>query len=228
MDYERAYRDAKAYFGDGPNPFLLEHLDAIEPGGRVLDVGVGQGRNALALAERGYLVVGIDASRAAIETTRARAAERGVALDLWRGSFIDFEAAAPFHAVLLFGLLQELTLEDHQALRRKVDEWTAPGSVVFATAWHVGDPRYEEHLRSSTVVGTSSFRTAAGQLRTFFEPGRIADLFSRWRPLHHVEGLGPWHRHGDAPPERHGLIEFAARREPSGERGRAGGDDPQS
>lgn len=41
--------------------FLLEEF-ALQPGGRILDVGCGTGRHAIELAKRGYAVTGIDLS----------------------------------------------------------------------------------------------------------------------------------------------------------------------
>ena len=46
--------------------------------GTALDLGCGQGRNALWLAERGFTVTGLDLSPVAIEQARARAAELGL------------------------------------------------------------------------------------------------------------------------------------------------------
>jgi SAM-dependent methyltransferase len=52
--------------------FLIEQLH-LAPGSRVLDVGCGPGRHALALAERGIEVVGVDISERFIELARAEA-----------------------------------------------------------------------------------------------------------------------------------------------------------
>lgn len=48
-DYEHAYGSDRAYFGAGPNRLLMDHVDLVPAGSSVLDVGVGQGRNALPL-----------------------------------------------------------------------------------------------------------------------------------------------------------------------------------
>ena len=53
--------------------FLVDAL-ALEPGMRVLDVGCGPGRHSLALARRGYEVVGVDHSAEFVHLARAAAA----------------------------------------------------------------------------------------------------------------------------------------------------------
>ena len=53
--------------------FLVDAL-ALEPGMRVLDVGCGPGRHALALARRGIEVVGVDHSPEFVQLARDGAA----------------------------------------------------------------------------------------------------------------------------------------------------------
>ena len=71
------------YFVDWPGrlavemPFIEQQLKAVAARG-VLDVACGTGKHALALAERGYAVVGVDLSSGMIERARANAAAAGV------------------------------------------------------------------------------------------------------------------------------------------------------
>jgi len=58
-------------------PFLEQQLQAVEAH-RLLDAACGTGRHAIALAQRGYEVVGADLSQAMIERARANAAAAGV------------------------------------------------------------------------------------------------------------------------------------------------------
>ena len=72
-DYDDAYRETDQYFGAKPDPVLRRFLNDIRPEGRVLDLGVGQGRNALPLAKAGMDVVGIDPSAEAVTQALAAA-----------------------------------------------------------------------------------------------------------------------------------------------------------
>jgi 2-polyprenyl-3-methyl-5-hydroxy-6-metoxy-1,4-benzoquinol methylase len=63
---------------------LAEFLGDVA-GRRVLDMATGTGRAALALAKRGALVTGVDASRQMLTVARARAAEAGLSIEFEEG-----------------------------------------------------------------------------------------------------------------------------------------------
>lgn len=64
-----------------PSPFLVDHIDLL-PKGRVLDVAMGWGRNAVYLARQGFEVDGIDISREALDAAQVLAGESGVSVTL--------------------------------------------------------------------------------------------------------------------------------------------------
>lgn len=68
----------------------IDLLRELASGGRVLELGVGTGRIALPLAERGLEVVGIDASQAMIEKLRAKPG--GDEIRVVQGSFAEMPA----------------------------------------------------------------------------------------------------------------------------------------
>ncbi|MFI0960868.1 aminotransferase class I/II-fold pyridoxal phosphate-dependent enzyme [Streptomyces sp. NPDC021080] len=61
--------------------YLAAVLDASAPGRRVLDLGCGTGRHAVALAARGFGVTGVDAGAWALERAEAAAVASGVHVD---------------------------------------------------------------------------------------------------------------------------------------------------
>jgi SAM-dependent methyltransferase len=62
------------------NKFLAEMIEGRTPG-TALDIGMGEGRNALFLATQGWEVTGFDISDVGVQLTREAAQKRGVKLE---------------------------------------------------------------------------------------------------------------------------------------------------
>ncbi len=206
-EYDNCYQK-DAWFGSRESHLLDRYGEYLQPGTRVLDVGVGQGRNALPLARRGCRVTGLDNSQVAISTVQQAAEKEGLDLALHQTTFADFPPSEPFDTILCFGLLQMLSPQDSASLLERIDFWLRPGGVLFLTAWHVDDPSFPRLCDSWERLGLYRFRSPDKKhFRTFLGRGEILHLFFRWSVIHHWEGLGQAHRHGDGPLERHGDVE---------------------
>ncbi len=215
--FDELYVSDEAYFGHEPSRVLKAYYRLIPERGRVLDIGVGQGRNALFLARRGAFVVGIDSSSVGVEATRRAAEADGLDLELRRGDIMEFEAGAEsFDAVLALGIIPLLPRDDVDTLFRRVDRWLKPGGHVFVTAYLTLDKRYRESILSWERLGRNTFRKH-DRIRTFLEPGEAPELLPDYEVIHHAEELGPAHSHGDGPVERHFLAHLVARKPPRAE-----------
>jgi|HubBroStandDraft_1064217.scaffolds.fasta_scaffold01132_20 SAM-dependent methyltransferase len=76
----RAPTGTGRWYNAEPNAFLVEMVRARKPG-FALDVAMGQGRNALYLASKGWSVTGIDISDEALREARLAASEGGLRID---------------------------------------------------------------------------------------------------------------------------------------------------
>lgn len=76
--WNEAYRLGTAY-NTKPNKLLMDAISSRPPG-KALDVGMGQGRNAIALAEKGWSVTGIDISEVGVSKAMQAARDRGLKL----------------------------------------------------------------------------------------------------------------------------------------------------
>lgn len=90
-DWDARYRSGRQWSVE-PNRFLVEQLaDRPLPPGRAIDLGCGEGRNAVWLAEQGWDVIGIDLSSVAIERGREVAASTSIDVDLRVGDVLAAE-----------------------------------------------------------------------------------------------------------------------------------------
>jgi SAM-dependent methyltransferase len=92
-DWDHRYGDAPIWSGN-PNGTLVIELEAVAPG-RVLDVGAGEGGDAVWLAEHGWTVTASDLSSRALDRIAVVAAQRGLAIECHRA---DANSLDPYPA----------------------------------------------------------------------------------------------------------------------------------
>ena len=68
--YDRLYTGRETTFGGGRPEKLVENILQYRSAGSVLEVGAGEGRNALFLAAHGFQVQAIDTSSVGLEKLR--------------------------------------------------------------------------------------------------------------------------------------------------------------
>lgn len=75
--WEERYRERSRFWSGRANVRLVEVVSALDPG-TALDIGSGEGGDAIWLAERGWRVVAVDISDTALQRSADDAAARGV------------------------------------------------------------------------------------------------------------------------------------------------------
>jgi SAM-dependent methyltransferase len=91
--WNKEFADDKALRDKEPSKLFVDAVRASKPG-TALDLGMGQGRNAVFLAEQGWKVTGVDLSDVAVEQAKKSAAARGVTLN----GGVKIECAPKRHA----------------------------------------------------------------------------------------------------------------------------------
>lgn len=177
MDWDAAYRqETPPPWSIGrPQPELAALIDEGKIRSDVLDAGCGHAALSLALAARGYTVVGLDSSAAAIEAAAVAAAEQGLTTATFAQadvtSFRGYDGR--FSTILDSGLFHALPPEKRQDYLESILRAAAHGAVLYILAFaagalgdagHGGAPRgfAEEELRDavSTLWQVDELRPA--------------------------------------------------------------------
>jgi SAM-dependent methyltransferase len=110
---ERYDESEAEMFEPGALDPVIDFLADLAGGGAALELGIGTGRVALPLAERGVRVSGIDLSEAMV--ARLRAKPGGKEIEVTIGDFASARAEGTFSlAYLVFNTIMNLTTQDEQ------------------------------------------------------------------------------------------------------------------
>jgi SAM-dependent methyltransferase len=130
LSWDKAYLDDKPAFNIEPNSFLVETVRSLKAA-RALDVGMGQGRNALFLAERGWDVTGFDVSEVAVAQASEQARKRGLRVNGLIQSSDEFDWGKNRWDLIVITYFPQL----RQSVQKIVESLT-PGGVVLVEAFH--------------------------------------------------------------------------------------------
>lgn len=145
-------------FNTAPNAFLVDMIKGVKPG-RSLDVGMGQGRNTIYLAQQGWTSVGFDPAERAVDAAKAQAAKLGVRITATVAKDSDFDwGTAQWDLIVL----SYVGGREHVA---NVQRSLRPGGMVLLEAFH------RDATKSGPIGGSVVFDT--NELLTLFPGFRI-------------------------------------------------------
>ena len=98
-EYDKYYL-TENLFG-APYPELVAFYAAIEEKGKLLDLGCGQGRDAISLARLGFAVLGVDSSRVGIAQLNELARKEQLPLQGVVADMYEYDDFASFRFILL-------------------------------------------------------------------------------------------------------------------------------
>jgi SAM-dependent methyltransferase len=126
-------------FSTKPNALLVSAVKDRKPG-HALDVGMGQGRNAVFLAVEGWNVTGFDISDAGLELAKKNAARVGVKINTVLKSREQFDFGATQWDLIVV-TYETIPLETMSYIARIRDSLRAGGLIVIeTTASDAGQP----------------------------------------------------------------------------------------
>jgi SAM-dependent methyltransferase len=173
-------------FSRKPNRLLTEAVDGVKPGA-ALDVGMGQGRNAVWLAKQGWQVTGFDVAGEGLRLAREQAAAEGVKIETVYAADRDFDFGQSRWDLIAFiySPLRELETRAFTGLK--------PGGLVVAEAFgNAGDPsRASQGVFYGPGEMRAIFEKAGFKVIRYEEPMDTADYGLDRVPLVRLVAMKP-------------------------------------
>jgi SAM-dependent methyltransferase len=161
--WNRILTAEKPRFNTNPNGFLVEMANGRTPG-TALDVGMGQGRNAIWLAQHGWDVTGFDPAEKAVALARENARKLGVNLKTEIKTMEAFDFGEDRWDLILLSYVGARGLTD------KVQRALKPGGVVVIEAFH------RDATKNGPIGGA-----------VVFDSGELPSLFPKLRQVRYEE-----------------------------------------
>lgn len=151
--WDTRYRQSDQIWSGNPNAVLVREVTGLEPGS-ALDLGCGEGADAIWLARRGWRVTAVDISQVALDRAARYAAEADVAgrIDWQRHDLgVSFPAGT-------FDLVSAHFLHSHgdmprERILRTAASAVVPGGVLLVVG-HAGHPSWEHDPHSGVRLPT--------------------------------------------------------------------------
>ena len=175
--YEKVYKSTlksgEYYWGVKPSFMCLKLLELMPPDKptKVLDIGCGEGKNAVFLARCGYDVSAFDVSDTGIEKTKRLAEKASVHVNVFKADLCDYRLGGGFDVLFSSGVLgyvkPELRDEIYENYRNHTNDNGLNVFNVFVNKPFISrthhEPREEYFLQS-------------GQLLTYYHDWLIEDF----------------------------------------------------
>jgi tellurite methyltransferase len=172
--WEKAYQDdSVSAFSKGPTVDVGEYWSQFPPNSRVLDVGCGEGRNAIFLAEKGFAVEAFDLSEAGIEKAKRIAEAKGISVRFFVCNLGDYRFEQDFDVILSHGVLHLCEREIRNKFIEAAKLHTATGGV------------------NAIGIFTNRLPAApdmAAVTKSLFDVGELPAFYDDWDLIHHHEG----------------------------------------
>lgn len=164
--YETAYKTKDYIWGVEPSKACFKVMEVVPPTRplKLLDVGCGEGKDAVFFARCGYNVTGFDISEAGLEKTKRLADKIGVDIRTFKANIIDYRLEEKYDIIYSSGVLHyikpKLRSEIMENYKLHVNENGLVCMNVFVNKPFIAPPPEDE--------AQHSFLWNSGELLGFF------------------------------------------------------------
>ncbi len=193
-DFDKKYSSASNfYYNLKPLKIVFKSVNYIR-NGHVLDMGAGDGVNAIFLAKKHFTVFAIDSSRAGLSKLRKNAHYNNVKIKTKECLIENFKYKRKYSAIFSLSVLHFIKRKFLKKIINGMKYNTLEKGVNVVSVMTVSDSGFKKHPRSNT----------------YFRKNELRNFYKDWKIVYYKEGKAPLQRHGKGKWHRHGFAAIIA------------------
>ena len=166
--------DSLSAFSEEPTPDIAECWPYFIEGASVLDVGCGNGCNAIFLAEKGFKVDAFDISWTGLQKARQLAANKKVNVNFFRENLTEFAFSKKYSVILCHDVLHLCNNSARDWFVEQAMNHTYPGGYNAISV-------YTNRLPAAPYMELFT--------KSLFDVGELLEQYIGWEIVHHREGI---------------------------------------
>lgn len=164
---------------------------------KALDVGAGEGRNALYLAAIGFDVIAVEPSDVGAQKIIRQSKENGLDIYVYQADFLSVaNDISNVGFVVLLTVLEHMEYNYMLQAVSMIKKLMQPGGYIYIVVFTEDDPGFKKDIKNASEC--------AMFIQHYFKKGELRNLFSDFEILEYSEYMkedtthGPMHYHGKA------------------------------
>ncbi len=182
VDYDKKFKGNFPKFPAKLDIELKRYLNLV-PGKEVLDLGIGQGRNSIPLAELGFNVTGVDYSTKCLEICKNACNK----LKLVQSDIRTFDIEKDKYDMILSGyVLHFLHKNDSYQIIKNIKNNLKNNGIVYISVFSLEDPKFSKHSTSSDfeILDNNILHNKVNDTYvSFFSKDEVLNLFSDFKTI---------------------------------------------
>jgi 2-polyprenyl-3-methyl-5-hydroxy-6-metoxy-1,4-benzoquinol methylase len=209
--WEDGYKNIKQLWGVEPDLKLIQYFDLIKKG-YVLDLGIGEGRNALPFAISGFNIEGVDISETALNQCKEEFEKINININLTCSDLRNYNINKNNYTLIIASnVLNFFKKEEIEIIIQNMKAGLKEEGIIYLSVFSTLDPKFHTLQATFESVEENTFYVKNRETYIhYFTKEEITGYFSDFEIISVIESFEYDDSHGS--PHYHGGIELMVRK----------------
>ena len=210
INYDKKYNKNTTIWGKSTLDMSLKQYLKLLEGKNVLDLGIGEGQNSIALSNLGYNVTGVDYSAKSLEVCKNKCPN----IELIQSDIRNFKIETnKYNLIMARYVLQFLHKDDSINIIKSIKNNVSENGLVYIIVFSTSDPslsRNGNDINYEKLDNNILHNKSDDTYRSYFSKSELLELFSDFTTILISDEYSMDLSHGN--PHYHGIIKYIGKK----------------